>query len=203
MLRTDTDIFSISIFLSLAAAIVATELINLLNIVLEHNQLKGSYIKRIITVISSPLIPATYLFRLLKLKLLKKTVLDKFASNIQSLNENKRVYEKLKCLDAQICSTKLMCAELNCNENVLENLTQLTISSLIIVLSHTNTNAVETVEGLFMQKNNTLTYIFASMSFCSILRGQLNFLQANKKGCVGTTGKLVLIPYFIIGTSSR
>ena len=203
MLSTDTGLFSISIFLSLGAAITATEIINVLNIMLYHVDVKRSYLERMLIMAAGPIFPAIYLVKQLKLKILKRSQLDKFASNRDNVIEQKLVYKKLKRLEANVFHIRLMCARLHCNENVLENLTQLTISSMIILLSHTNTSSVETVEAIFLEKNNFLTYIFAAMSFSSIVRGQLSFLQANKNGCLGITGKFIVIPYFLVGTSSR
>ena len=203
LLSTDTGLFSISIFWSLASAIIATEIINIFHIMFNQISKKESYIKRTLVVISCPIMPAVYMFKQLKLKLLMRSLLTKFASNKDNVIEQEQIYKKLKCLEEEMCHLEVMSAKLHCNENVIENLTQLTISSIIILLSYTNTSIVETVEAIFLEKNNALTYIFAAMSFISIIRGQLNFLQANKNGCLGIKGKLIVLPYLLIGTSSR
>ena len=88
-------------------------------------------------------------------------------------------------------------------QNVLENLTQVTILIMIISLSHTTTRGVENIEAAFVEENTLLGYALAVLSFTSVIRGQLTFLKANKNGCLSLTGTLIVVPYFIIGTFTR
>ena len=122
---------------------------------------------------------------------------------MKSHNLQLKAYEEIRIIDDEICHLQLVKGKIHCNENVLENLTQLTILVLIILTSLSNSSSVENIDPVLMKQDNILTYVLASMTFISMLRGQLNFLKANKNGCLNLKGTMILIPFYTIGTVSR
>ena len=202
LVSTDSGMFSISIFWTLALSIVASELMHIVIILMNHEPARGkSVLRRLAVILACPIMPAIYLFMHLKLKLLQNKLLDSLSTH--SKKKIKQEYQKLEEVECQLHNLELMSAKLHCNENVFENLTQLTILVTFILLSQTNSKTVRSVDYLFMKKDNSITIIIASMSLFSILKGQLTFLKANKNGCLGLKGTVITIIYFLIGTAAR
>ena len=145
--------------------------------------------------------PAFFIVRVLKLKLMKNRLLDKLDVENQSLQQ-KRFYHTEE-IDNEVKQIQLLLSRICCNENVLENMTHLSILCIIILESISYSSSVEAIYSLFMKKTRWLTYTLAVITFMSILKGQLNFLKANKNGCLSLKGTIILIPFFIFGTISR
>ena len=139
--------------------------------------------------------PAFYLNKCLRLKLLSSW--REFEWNLHAGYAETIKYD-LRCNEL-----KLLTAKLQCTENVLENITQLTVLIIIILLSHTTTRAVVNIEAIFVGSNQALPNLLAALSFISIIRGQLTFLKANKAGCLSLKASLIVALYFIVGTCSR
>ena len=202
LVSTHSGMFSMSIFWILAVSILASEVMHIFTILINNGLDKERSVnQRLYNMLLCPLMPAIYLFKHYKLKLSKDKLLNKLAKDCN--NRQKQAHQKLKELDYEMQQLELMSAKLHCNENVVENLTQLIILVMFILLSYTNSITVERIDYMFIKKNTYITVTLASMSFTSILRGQLNLLKANKNGCLSLTGTVIAIPYFLIGTAAR
>ena len=185
--------FPIVIFWTLFSSIVAAEVLNCI-IAMNHQSLyKGRHIFRFVLC---PLTPAFIMYETLHIKL-KLGKVGRKAKNSQVLEEKIHKYE-MKC-----CRLQMMTAKMQCTENVLENLTMLTILIMVIALGHTRSRAVENIDNIFVEKNEFLGYTLAGMSFLSMIRGQTTFLKASKNGCLGLIGTLLVTPYYVLGTCSR
>lgn len=186
--------FPTAIFYSLLSSMIAAEILHSFTIIMYHY--KGIK-KSAILILIIPLLPAYYLYQYLKFKLRLHKLITCNDTNCCVTFEEINKYE-IKCEQLQ-----LLMAKMQCTENVLENLTQVTILIMIISLSHTTTRGVENIEAAFVEENALLGYALAVLSFTSVIRGQLTFLKANKNGCLSLTGTLIVVPYFIIGTFTR
>ena len=186
--------FPMVIFWILLSSIIAVEILHCLTIIMYHSKYTG---RRAIILVLTPIMPAFYLYEYLKLTLMINKTWRRFHIDLQVDNEKINKY-KSKCEELQLLS-----AEIHCTENILENLTQLTILIMIMSLSITTTRAVENIESTFVKQNALLGYALVILSFLSILKGQLTFLKANKNGCLGLIGTMIVTPYFILGTFSR
>ena len=144
--------------------------------------------------------PALYIFKQFKLELKQSELLVKISDGC---TDKKQAHLKLEKLDAKICSLRLILTKLHCNENIVENLFQLIILAIFMLLSFSYSKTVEKIDYLFMNKNIYITLTLSSISLISIIRGQLNFLKANKNGCLSITGTIITIPYFLVSTAAR
>lgn len=90
---------------------------------------------------------------------------------------------------------------MQCIENVVENLPQLTILFLITLLNQTSSPIVANLQNIFMDDRAYIGWGLALISVGSMIRGQVNQLVASKNGC--QTGALLLIIYFLLGLMSR
>ena len=188
--------------LSLHLTILVSELLHLYTISIYQD--KGSawgWARWLAVFVISPFMPAYFIFRHLILTLRGRKLHNKFG--MKSHNLQLKAYEEIRIIDDEIGHLQLVMGKIHCNENVLENLTQLTILVLIILTSLSNSSSVENIDPVLMKQDNILTYVLASMTFISMLRGQLNFLKANKNGCLNLKGTMILIPFYTIGTVSR
>ena len=190
----DTTSFPMGTFWILISSIVTSEIIHAITIMIHESWYKG----RKSFLLLTPLMPAIYMYQNLKLKhqLYKLT-------QVNDTNKLHEVAEQIKSIQAHCSQLKQMGAKMLCTENVLENLTNLTILSMIFSLSNTTTRAVENIDQLFLEKNELLGLFFAVMSFTSMIRGQISFLKSHKNGCLGFFGTLIVATYFVIGTFSR
>ena len=201
LVATDTGMFSLCIFWTLASAIVASELMHINTILLTLKKSRNGKTSRILLMILvSPLMPAMYLIKQFKIQLLKKSLLDQLSMGCM---DKKQAHLKIGVLYSKINNLNLISAKLHCNENMVENLFQLIIVVIFMLLSYTNSKTVENIDYLFMNRNQYITFILAFMSLMSIIRGQLNFLKANKHGCLGMIGTIITLPYFLVSTTSR
>lgn len=202
LLATDSGMFSVSIFWTLVFSIVTSEIMHVFTIMMNNKNSKTkSVIKMLHDTLATPIMPAIYQFRHLKLKIVTKRLLDKVS---KKCNKNiKQAQQELQELDCKMHRLDVISAKLHCNENVLENLFQVTILVIFVLLSYTNSKTVESIDYLFLKKDNAITYILTLMSLISMIRGQINFLKANKNGCLGLVGTVITIPYFLIGIASR
>ena len=189
--------FPAGLFWTLVSSIVVTEIINSFTIMI-YTSISSCKWKRVMMIVMTPFLPAFYMYTNLKLKLkLFNLVRKQHTQLVQVVAERKQCYEK-NCNQFQILAAKLQCTE-----NVVENLTQLTILLLITLLGHTSTKAVDNIANIFVEKNKYLGVVLVIMSLVSMIRGKLILLKVNKNGCVGLVGSAILIPYFFIGITSR
>ena len=186
--------FPLTIFCILLSSIISAELLHLITI-MRHNS--KSFGRRTVILLMIPLLPAYYLYQYLKFKL-RVHKRWKSCSTI-----NAQVWAQINKYETKCDQLQRLSARMQCTENVLENLTQLTILMMVISLSRTNTRAVENIEAAFVEENALLGYAIAALSFISIIRGQLTFLKAYKNGCLSLTGTLIVAPYYTLGTCSR
>ena len=201
LVTTDTGKFSLSIFCILSISILTSEIMHIFTILMTLRNCKGRSAFKIFHLISiSPIMPAICLFKKFKWKLLQSKFLDELSKGCKN---KMQAHLKLEVLDHKICNLNSISTKLHCNENVVENLFQLIILAIFMLLSNTNSKTVEKIDYLFMNKNKYITFILASMSLISIIRGQINFLKANKNGCLGIKGIIITIPYFLVATSAR
>ena len=201
LVNSDTGSFSISIFWACASSVLASEILHLMTIMTYRDLTNYSAARRIGTYITFPVMPAFFIVRVLKLKLMKNRLLDKLDVENQSLHQMRYYY--IEEIDNEVKQIQLFISRICCNENVLENMTHLSILCIIILESFSYSSSVEAIYSLFMKKTRWLTYTLAVITFMSILKGQLNFLKANKNGCLSLKGTIILTPFFIIGTISR
>ena len=202
LVTTDSGMFSISVFWTLSSSILASELMHLFTILVNLKDVKGRCIirRRFILILTFPIMPAIYIFKLFREKLLLSSLLNELSKS----DKNKRkAHFKMKQLEYKICNLHLISTKLHCNENVVENLVQLVISVIFVFLSYSNSKTVENIDYLFMNKNIYITFTLASLSLMSIIRGHVNILKANKNGCLGIKGIIITIPYFLVSTTAR
>ena len=185
--------FSMVIFWTLLLSITATEIVHCVSIMQYHTT---TVIRKAINFLMAPLMPAFHLYEHMKLKM-RLRQLCRIGANFEVTTERIIEYES-KCIELELLS-----AEMQCTENILENLTQLSVLTIILSLGQTSTKTVENISATFLDDNLSLSYILATMSFMSMIRGQLTFLKANKNGCLSMTGTLVTTPYYVVGTCSK
>ena len=186
--------FPIVIFWILFASIVAGEIMHFITIMLYQSTNKG---RKLITLFCTPLMPAFFMYENLRLKL----KVSKFWS--ESGKSQQVQYEEIEKCETKCSQLELVSSKMQCTENVLENLTLITILVMVMSLRHTTSRAVENIDNIFVETNEYLGYMLALMSFLSMIRGQLTFLKANKNRCLGLKGIFSVTPYFVIGTLSR
>ena len=108
---------------------------------------------------------------------------------------------KFQEFEANIHKLQLLSAKLKASEMVLNTLVQLIVLLLVGLLSITKSRSMVNFDQLFLNENIFLGALVANMSFVSLVMGQLNFLKANRNGCL--SGLFILIPYFVLGAASR
>ena len=189
-----TGSFPTVIFWTLFTSIVVAEVLHCISIMMFQPTFMG---RNALALFLTPLMPAFYMYEKLHLKLRIGQIWRK------SDKTHHMQYEKVQKYETKCCQLQLIAAKMQCTENVLENLTLFTILIMVTSLSYTRSRAVENIDNIFIEENEYLGYILATMSFFSMIRGQLTFLKANKNGCVGIKGTFLVAPYFVLGTCSR
>ena len=191
----DATSFPMGTFWILVSSIVTSEIVHAISIMTHESRYKG---RKALLLFWTPLMPAMYMYQNLKWKIqLHKLTL------VHNTDKMHDVAEYIVNIHEHCSQLQQMGAKMLCTENVLENLTNLTILSMIFLLSHTSSRAVENVDQLFLEKSEVLGLIFAAMSCTSLIRGQITFLKAHKNGCLNLFGTLSVAVYFLIGTFSR
>jgi len=74
---------------------------------------------------------------------------------------------------------------------------------LILMRESETTTAPTHFLGVFLPNSDTILIISALISLLSLLRGQLSFASARKKGYVRLFGKLILTVHNVIGIVGR
>ena len=195
----DYNSFPMTIFWTLLSSLVITEACNMLIITMFEEALDGRHyiMKQFRRLIMTPFMPAIYMFRRLVLHLEKQKLLQ----DSDRADRWKEITKNLQEANVKNHNLQLVSAKLKANENILENLVSLTILILISLLSTTTSRIGDNFDQLFLNENSYMGSILVTMSFISLVMGQLQFLKANNDGCL--TGIFILIPYFILGTASR
>ena len=182
------------IFWTLFSSIVASEVCNCIIIIIYKSKITG---RNMMLFLATPFIPALFIYESLQLKLELHNFLRKIDASWQMINERIKKYKN------KTYQLELVTAKMQCTENIAENLTQFTVLVMIMSLSHTGSSAVENIDNVLTDNNEILGYALATLSFISMIRGQLTFLKANKNGCLSLKGTLLVAPYFLVGTFSR
>ena len=186
--------FPIVIFWIVFSSIVCCEISHCLT----NMMYQSSFVqRRSLNFLITPLMPAFVMFKHLQMKL-NLNKLWRECDQIQKLQNDMVDKYESKC-----SQLKLLTAKMQCTENVLENFPLFTILIMVISLSQSKTRAVENFDNMFVEDNEFLGYMLAAISLVSMIRGQLNYLNANKNGCLGLKGTVLVIPYFVFGTCSR
>ena len=195
--------FPMIIFCILALSILSCELANFIIFLVNQDFKRLKATTKILLAFVFPLIPAIFLFKCLKQKLSQLDEIELMKKEM-GLKRNSSSHEISKKLEKELKTMRdlnFVSANMQCIENVLENIPQLTIVVLITLLSHTSTRTVENIDGLFVKGNQHLGYMFILLTILSLIRGQLSYFKAYKNGC--QMGIMVLFPYFSIGVVSR
>ena len=191
--------FPKAVFLILALSLVVTELSNLLLIL--QNDFRGPWWRRICVLIFAPLMPAYYIYEVLHVELSKYIVLQAHEILMHRCQNKHLVSQQINTLNEKIWALQLKLAKLQCNENMLENVPQLTILLFIILLNHSSSLTVDNLQNIFMNEKSYIGWALSAISIVSIIKGQINFLAANKNGCM--TGIFLLILFYSVGLASR
>ena len=191
--------FPMAVFWILLTCLLITQLFNIFVASVYEKTLSGwHYIKRIFVILPIiPFLPAIYMFRTHVLQLQRLKLLQEGDKTGEPLG----VMMKLEELETNMHRLQLLSAKLNANEIVLNTLVQLAILLIICLLSLTKSRSMVNFDQLFLNENIFLGMLVASMSFVSLVIGQVNFLKANRNGCL--SGLYILIPYFALGAVSR
>ena len=192
--------FPMIVFYSLAASLIATEIGNICIIFSSEDVVRLPWKKKVLISTSAPLMPAYYIYEVLFHELTKCFMFNTFdeAGNRPYLE---MMSEQLIVRDKMIWAHQLKLAKLQYNENVLENIPQLTILFLITLLNNTSSRTVVNLQNVFIDERSYIGWVLATVSSVSLIRGQINLLVAHKNGC--QTGTFYLIAYFVLGMSSR
>ena len=96
-------------------------------------------------------------------------------------------------------------AELRCNENSIEQLSQLVILILLVLIRSSATVTVPNHFAANLLKEDQDYFLVGSAiwSFISLVRGQLNLGVSIDRGIVPILGKGLLFAYYFIGTFAR
>ena len=190
--------FPIVVFSILSSSIIICEIGTLLITSNYEKNWRKTHPKRWFTLILlTPIFPALYLYRILLLKLRMIKAAKSFTDD-SMLEEVTQAFSKT---EEEINNLRLKSAHLHCCENIVENFVQLTIVLMIIFLKNTASRAVVNFDMIFVDENGSLGVVLVSMSFVSLVAGQMKFLKAKKNGC--SAGVFIIIPYFMIGCASR
>ena len=194
-------------FWILSFSIVSSEIMSCIIIVVKCDFSGQKITSRLVFTLITPLIPALFIYTRLQQSLLalREIVLMKQDHMvISSINPPSHEYEinlNLELNMKKIRQLNFLSANMQCSENIFENIPQLTLVLLITLLSHTTTRTVENIDRLFVNENHYLGYILILLTILSLVIGQLNYLKAFKNGC--QMGIITLIPYFSVGVVSR
>ena len=189
-----TGSFPMVIFWILLSSIIASEIVHSITIMIYQSTFVR---RRAMILLMTPLMPAFIMYEQLQLKL-------NLYRLCQERNKTQKLQnEKLDEYEAKCNELQLVTAKMKSTENVLENLPLLTILIMTLSLSQSKTRAVENIDNIFVNDNESLGYFLAAWSFISMIRGQASYLKANKNGCLGLKGTVLVFPYFVLGTCSR
>ena len=191
--------FPKAVFIILAISLVMTEISNMLIIL--QDDFKRPWRRRICVMVFAPLMPAYYIYEDLHIELSKYFLLQAHEIVICRCQNLHLVSQQIYMLDKKIWALQLKLAKLQCNENILENVPQLTILLFIILLNHSSTLTVDNLQNIFMDENSYIGWGLSAISIVSIIKGQINFLAANKNGCL--RGIFLLILFHSVGLASR
>ena len=189
--------FPIVIFWILFSSIVGSEIVHCLTIMMYQSSCLPRLPRRSLNFLLTPLMPAFFMFEHLRMKLNLNKLWRECDKTHKWQNEKADKYES-KC-----SQLKLVTADMQCTENVLENFPLFTILIMVLLLNHSKTRAVENIDNVFVDDNEMLGNFLAAISLFSMTRGQLTYLKANKNGCLGIKGTILVIPYFVLGIVSR
>ena len=149
----ENDAFPMVVFQILAISLIVTEVGNIIMVL--NSDVKGAWWRRVLVIASAPLMPAYYIYEVLHLELSKFTMLHRF-EKVQESSNMKTMSKKLKYIDGKIWTLQMKLAKLQYNENVFENLPQLTILVIISLLNRTYSPGVVTMENIFMDDKSYL-----------------------------------------------
>ena len=198
--KYEYDSFPKIIFNILASSIIVTEIGNIFSILMFD--FNGSWWRRVSVVLFAPLMPAYYLYEVLHCEISKFIMLKKYVVTLNEGSERlERISTKIRQIDHSIRALHFKLAKLQYQENVLENFPQVIILILIFMVNKSASPNVAYLQNIFMDERSYLGLILAIISIVSLIRGQINFLEANKNGCL--TGTYILLAYFSIGLASR
>ena len=186
--------FPMVIFWTLCSSILASEIVHCITILMCQTPIIE---RRALALLITPLMPAFIMYEHLRLEL-------KLHRLCREMNEPQKLQnEMVNTYMAKCSQLQLVTAKMQSTENTLENLPLLTILIMIISLSQSKTRGVENIDNIFVNDNESLGYFLAAWSFISMIRGQASYLKANKNGCLGLKGTVLVFPYFVLGTCSR
>ena len=198
----DTGSFPSITFCVLVASILSSEAFNL-SLVVQGDLLEISSKKKYLFVFIMPLLPAFFIYKCL-LKRLQELDLTYLMRSIEVQMHQEKKRQVSQTMDGCMMTIRrlnLHSASLQCTENIIENIPQLSIVMLVTLLSLSNTRTVANIDRLFVNDNQYLGYIFMLATMASMIRGNLSYLKAHKNGC--QMGFLTLITYFFTGVLSR
>ena len=192
-----TGSFPMAVFYILAVSLGTTEVGNFC-IIITQNPFADNWAKKMLLLLLAPLLPAYNIYVVLHCEFSKFIILNHYdLTKGCHTSINKEIHK----LDAKIWSYQLRLAKLQYNENLSENLSQLTMLLLITLLNNTSSGIVNNLQNIFIDERSFLGWVLAGMSLVSLIRGQLSFLAGIKNGC--QTGTILLASYFLIGIASR
>lgn len=198
--------FPMTIFWIFVCSIGITECANFFIVIRDEVFTTLHPAKKVALFLLSPFVPAYILY----LKLCYELRCDSFTSVL--VEEDKRggniealvdIGQKADVAQQKVYDLILLSSKLQSAENVLENLPYFIVLAIIISSVTSSSSTVDDIGRIFVEETSALVYIFAVISFASMVKGQIQYLKACKNGCLGIKSTLMLVPYFIIGTASR
>ena len=190
--------FPMAVFYILAISLVTTEIGNFCIIILTQYSFADNWVKKMLLLLLAPFLPAYNIYVVLHYQFSKFIILNHY-----DLNQGCHAHmsKEIKKLDAKIWAYQLKLAKLQYNENLSENLPQLTMLLLISFLNNTSSGIVNNLQNIFIDERSFVGWVLAGMSLVSLIRGQLGYLAGIKNGC--QTSTFLLASYFLFGVASR
>ena len=194
--------FPTIVFFVIVASIAATEVCNIV-IFISHSEFgKWSFWKWLPTITCAPLMPAFIEFE----GLIEEIRLYSLARKIKSKQVVMWGWHKEALLERirdNICALRSLLYEFRASENSFEHFVQPVLLILILQLSKTTSPIVSGFNKVFLDEASPLVYMSAISSLKSLVAGHIYYLSITKNDFLGLTAKLILIPYYLIGSASQ
>ena len=192
--------FPTTMFLTLVSSIIATEVLNLLTLILNPEFATWGRSKKVLSVLLSSLLPA-YMMLLeswYKVKLI-------LAVKRMPANTSWETHQEglLARIQSKIYKTRALVVEFRANDNSLEHFLQLFVITLIIFFDRTSSPLFGGFDKVFINEGSDLVFVSALLSVWSLMRGPIMYLSSRKNGFLGIIATLILLPYYAIGAFSR
>ena len=157
------------VFYTLLVSISLAEVMNMCAIII--HDVNGTWRRKISVAILGPLMPAYYIHKVAYYKISKFITLDLYRDNIEDDHHLELINRFICTVDNKIYLDHLKLARLQCIENVVENLPQLTILFLITLLNQTSSPIVEYLQNIFIDETAYIGWVLALISVADFCNG--------------------------------